>query len=86
MEQPFFDFLSHKFLPGLSNQPLRITEVWYTLYGDWPQMRLGFVCGDLATGKKILRTKPWLDLKQQLLTFVENFRLKIVPARGNFQI
>jgi hypothetical protein len=89
MEQSFFAYLSHELLPALAkltDQPLKLTEVWYTLYGDWPQMRVEFICADTDTAKQFLESPPWLELKQRLLTFVENYRQKVILASGSFQV
>jgi hypothetical protein len=34
----------------------------------------------------VLDSGEWRDLKGQLLEYVEDFTMKVVPARGGFQL
>ena len=85
-ESDYFQFVVQEFGPGLLNMGVRPTDAWYTAYGDGPQILTGGVTDDLETMRKVLGSDEWRTLKQKLLTFVTNYRQKVVRASGGFQL
>jgi hypothetical protein len=85
-EAEYFEFAVKEFAPGLIRLGLQTSEVWYTLYGDCPQMLHGCVAEDLPTIQNILKTDEWHDLMAKLGEYVTDFHQKIVHATGNFQL
>lgn len=85
-EQPYFEFIVREFAPGLMRLGLQPTEAWYTVYGEGPQILTGGVTSDLETMNRILESDDWKALRDRLLAYVTNFRQKVVPANGSFQL
>ena len=85
-EMDYFDFIVKEFAPGLMKLGIQLTEAWYTIFGDGPQILTGGVTEDLETMRDILQSEEWLELKSKLLQFVTNFKQKVVPARSRFQL
>ncbi len=85
-EAEYFEFAVKEFAPGLNRLGLQTSEVWYTLYGDCPQMLHGCVAEDLPTIQKILKTDEWRELITKLGEYVTDFHQKVVQATGNFQL
>jgi len=85
-EAEYFEFAVKEFAPGLIRLGLQTSEVWYTLYGDCPQMLTGCVAEDLPTIQSILRTGEWRELVTKLGDYVTDYQQKIVLATGNFQL
>jgi len=85
-ENEFFEFIMREFAPGIMKLGLRTTEVWYTIYGDGPQMQTEAVTEDLATMRQIIKSTEWDRLHEKLLKYVTNFRQKVVRHNGRFQI
>jgi hypothetical protein len=85
-DSQYREFIMREFAPGAAQMGLQITEVWYTLYGDVPQILIAGAVPDRAKLGAILISEEWQDLYQRLLTFVENYQQKIVPDRGQFQL
>lgn len=85
-EQEYFEFMMRDFVPGLMRMGIQLTEAWYTVYGDGPQILTGGVTDDLETMEKILSSDEWRALKAKLLDLVSNFQYKIIRADGRFQL
>lgn len=85
-ESEYFEFLVREFAPGIMRLGLQPTEAWYTVYGDCPQILAGGVTEDLATMRRILNSPEWRELQDRLLSYVQNYEQKIVPATGRFQL
>lgn len=71
--------------PGLAQLGLNITDAWYTLWGEAPQILGGGLLKDQADAVRILRSQEWEELVAGLEPFVENFTVRIVDANGRFQ-
>ena len=65
---------------------LHLTEAWYTVYGEGPQILVGGVADDLETMERILESDEWQSLREKLLQFVTNYSHKIVQASNRFQM
>lgn len=71
--------------PGLAQLGLRITDAWYTLWGNAPQILGGGLLESQEDAARILNSKEWDALLEGLLPLVENFSVKVVDANGRFQ-
>ena len=85
-ENEYFDFAVKVLMPGLMKLGVQPTEAWYTVYGEAPQILAGWVAEDKQTVREALRSSEWQDLYRQLMSYVTNFKYKIVPATGFFQL
>lgn len=85
-EQDYFEFVVREFIPGMQRLGLEPTDAWFTMYGDQPQIIAGAMMPTRQEMENILTSTDWQNLTEQLLTFVENFNFKIVPARKGFQL
>lgn len=85
-EQTHFEFAMQTFAPELMKLGWQPTEAWYTLYGDGPQILTGGIAEDVDKMREILESSEWEDLRGQLLEYVTNFKYKVVPASGRFQM
>ncbi len=85
-ESEYFEFVVQEFAPKLVRLGIQPTEAWYTLYGNAPQILTGGVTEDRATLDGILEGEEWQALHKKLLEYVTNYKSKIVPHSGNFQL
>ncbi|MCS7221590.1 MAG: hypothetical protein RML36_11295 [Anaerolineae bacterium] len=85
-EHSYSEFAVREFVPGLMRLGLQPTEVWYTIFGDGPQILAGAQTEDLQTMRRILNSDEWRQLHSKLLNYVTNYRQKIVPVRSRFQL
>lgn len=85
-EQAYIDFNAKEFVPRLMKLGLRPTDSWFTLFGDAPQVSVGWVSDDAEVIRRAIRSEEWTELREELDRFVTNFRYKIVPYTGLFQM
>jgi hypothetical protein len=85
-ESAYFDFITQEFEPGLTELGLQTTDVWYTAYGNWPQIVTGTVSSDLEAIQQALTSKQWRELKKQLLQYVTGYQQKVIKANGSYQL
>ena len=85
-EQAYIDFNAREFVPRLMKLGLQPMDSWYTLYGDAPQVTVGWVTDDADVIRKAIASEDWAELQQELDNYVSDFKYKIVPVTGPFQM
>jgi hypothetical protein len=85
-EAAYFEFAVQELAPSMTQMGLHLTDAWYTVYGEGPQILLGSVTDDFQTMQKILEGDEWQSLHEKLLRFVNNYSYKIVQASNRFQM
>ena len=85
-EKVYFSFITQEFPTVLRQAGLELTDAWYTMYGTWPQVSMGFVSEDLPTLETFLMSERWLRVKHRLLGYVQGYHQRVIPAQGWFQI
>jgi len=85
-DSQYLEFIVRDFVPAVARMGLQITDAWYTLHGDVPQILVAGVAPDETVLRKILVSQEWEALLKSLSEHVSNFEKKIVPDRGRFQI
>lgn len=78
-EQPYFEFVMREFAPGLMQLGIEPAEVWYTIYGNGPQMLTIGEAGNVEALQSILQGANWKKLHAKLLLYVTNYSQRIVP-------
>jgi len=84
-DQEYFEFVVGEFVPGVQRIGLQPVEAWATIYGPYPQIQVGLLAENAQRVQNALNSREWVQLQQQLFGYVNNFALKVVPARGGFQ-
>ena len=85
-EKACFTFINEDLLSSMKQGGLERTDAWFTAYGDWPQIRIGFVSSDMQAFEAYISSDDWRELKRRLLTYTRNYKQKVVLARGGFQL
>jgi len=85
-EKKYFAFISQEFPGILQDAGLQLSDAWYTVYGVWPQISMGFVSEDMQIVENFLASEVWLGLKHRLLAYIQGYKQKIIYARGGYQI
>jgi len=86
LEQEYFEFVIGDFLPEIKQLGIRPGDIWYTMYGDQPQIMMAAKTQSQASLNIVMASKEWLLLLENLLKFVENFSFKVIPAQTGFQL
>jgi hypothetical protein len=85
-EAEYMEFVTREFTPQLVNLGIQPTEAWYTVVGNGPQVLAGGIAKDRETMMGILESDGWEGLEAKLLAYVRNYKYKVVPATGQFQL
>ena len=85
-EEDYFEFVVRELGPGLIKLGVRPTDAWYTQYGDKPQILQGGIVEELESLQRALASEEWRRIKKELLTYVTDYRQKIIRASGGFQL
>jgi hypothetical protein len=85
-EAEYFQFIIQEFVPGLLKMGMQPTEVWFTAYGDHPQIQAGGLAPDLPTVQTIVSGDEWRELRTKLEEYVSGYQQKVIEASGGFQL
>ena len=75
-----------KCLPGMQGLGIEPTDAWFTAYGDAPQIMVGGSTPEMGSMQQVLTSAGWVDLREKLMQYVDNFAFKLVRARAGFQL
>ena len=85
-EQEYFEFVVRDFIPGMQKLGLDVSDAWFTMYGEHPQIMAAAQMETLNNLNQVLESQEWADLIKLLMDYVEDFKVKIVPAHAGFQM
>jgi len=85
-EQEYFEFVVREFIPQVQQLGMELKDAWLTMYGDQPQIMASAQMEDLPAMQGVLDSKEWQGLVNRLLDYVENYQIKVVPAKAGFQM
>ncbi|MFN8495136.1 MAG: hypothetical protein U0350_46470 [Caldilineaceae bacterium] len=74
------EYLVNKLAPGLAKLGFRISDVWYTMWGNSPQILSGGTVEDIAQAQKIFQSNAWEKLADGMEALTDNFRVRVVKA------
>ncbi|MFN8445659.1 MAG: hypothetical protein U0175_33015 [Caldilineaceae bacterium] len=80
-EQECQDTLANKVAPGLARLGFRFSDVWFTIYGNSPQILGGGVVKDMDEARRIFLSDAWSELKEQMERVTNDLQVKLVVAR-----
>lgn len=80
-EQECQDTLANKVAPGLARLGFRFSDVWFTIYGNSPQILGGGVVKDMDEARRIFLSDAWSELKEQMERVTNDLQVKLVLAR-----
>jgi hypothetical protein len=61
-------------------------ESWHTAYGEYPLRLIAFMAPNGGTMEDVLASQAFAALEERLKTYVSNYRRRIVPGHGWFQL
>ncbi len=84
-EDEYYEFMTSELLVWMQEQGLILSDVWHTLYGEYPMRMVGLVAQDEDHLNNVLRRPDWKALEERIQTYVTNYRRRVVPYRGKLQ-
>jgi hypothetical protein len=85
-EQDYFEFVVRDFIPAMQRLGMEVSDAWFTMYGDQPQILAAAQMPSINALNHVLQAPDWQELTNRLLDYVENFDYKIVQSRSGFQM
>ena len=86
LEQEYFEFVISEFIPEIKGLGISPVNVWYTLYGEQPQIMIVAKIQSQAALNVAMASKEWQSLLESLMNFIANFTYKVIPAQTGFQL
>ena len=77
-EQECQDYFVNKFAPGLAKMGFRISDVWYTMWGESPQILSGGIVDDVTRAQQIFESNPWEKLVDGIEPMTQNFKIRFL--------
>lgn len=85
-EQEYFEFVIREYIPGIQRLGCELSDAWATVYGAKPQITVSMVLPSAKKVRQLFVSEEWITLTNRLQDFIQNYALKVVYARSNFQI
>ena len=85
-EESYLHYITQEFPADMLQEGLQPTEAGYTIYGDWPEVTMGFMAHDLAEAEEFLRSRSCAKLRQRLEKYITDYHHKVIPLRRGFQL
>jgi hypothetical protein len=78
-EQECQEYLSNKVAPLLAEQGFNLRDVWYTMWGNSPQILGGGVVDSMRVAREIFLSDEWREIEDDLGAMTDNFKVRIIP-------
>ena len=78
-------YLMQPFIESMREAGLELWDVWYTVYGTWPQIRMSFICQESEVLQSFIHSQEWQILKRRLSQHIQELKLKVVISQEHFQ-
>jgi hypothetical protein len=85
-ETEYSEFVVNEFIPRIQRLGLSDIQFWYTSYGTCEQILATGMTRSAEQMRNVLLSEEWVQLEQRLRDMVSDYRSKVVPATGGFQI
>ncbi len=90
LDQDYFEFVVREWVPGITRLGVETTGAWLSIYrrdDSTPRLMAEAVAEEPEEFQHILESTDWQQLHEKLLTYVDNYKQKIVEINsGDFQL
>lgn len=80
-EQEAQEYLVNKLAPGLAKLGVRVSDVWYTVWGNSPQITSGGEVEDLDKVRTIFASREWGKLAEGMQELTTNFKVQVTRGK-----
>ncbi len=81
-EQDCQEYLVNKLAPGLANMGFQVSDVWYTVWGQSPQITSGGEIENIDQARGIFLSDDWTRLAEGMQDLTNNFEIKLVRSNN----
>jgi hypothetical protein len=78
-------YVTQEFPEKMQNAGLDLEDIWYTVFGTWPQIRMSFLTQDPESLRTFLHSEKWEMLRGELQQKIHNYTEKVIVSRHRFQ-
>lgn len=82
----YYRFVTIEFVPALRDMGIHMTDVYQTLWGEYPMRIVEFVALTKTALIEALQSERYQQLEDKLKSFTRNYTRKIIPYREGFQL
>lgn len=79
-EQDCQEYLVNKLAPGLAKLGFQMSDVWYTVWGQSPQISSGGEIKDMRQARGIFLSSDWERLAEGMQELTSNFQVRLVRS------
>ncbi|MCB0044094.1 MAG: hypothetical protein KDD92_01550 [Caldilineaceae bacterium] len=73
------EYLSRRVAPLLNQQGFELRDIWYTLWGESPQILGGGTVENMEQARSVFLSDEWREVEDELGEITHNFRVRLVP-------
>lgn len=77
-EQECQEYLVNRMAPALSDLGFQVADVWYTVWGNAPQILSGGELEDMNDARRIFESSEWSDVVDNIGALTDNFQVKFL--------
>lgn len=79
-EQACQEYLVNKMAPGLAKLGFRVSDVWYTVWGNSPQITSGDEVDNAERARSIFLSREWQEIAAGMQELTTNFKVRMVRS------
>ena len=81
-EQDCQEYLVNKLAPGLAKLGFQMSDVWYTVWGQSPQITSGGELEDMNQARGIFLSSDWERLADGMEELTTNFQVRLLRSNN----
>ena len=81
-EQDCQEYLVNSLAPGLANLGFQMSDVWYTVWGQSPQITSGGEIDDVNQARGIFLSPDWRQLAEGMEEYTNNFQVRLMRSNN----
>jgi hypothetical protein len=77
-EEACQEYLANKVAPLLARKGFSLNDVWFTMWGDSPQILGGGEVPSLDVARSIFLSSEWSEIEDELEPMTQNFQVRVL--------
>ena len=77
-EQECQEYLVNRMATALSELGFQVADVWYTVWGNSPQILSGGEVDDMDDARRIFASQEWADITENIESLTQNFQVRFL--------
>lgn len=76
------EYLANSLAPGLANMGFQFSEVWFSMWGNSPQILGGGEVESVEQAQEIFLSSDWEKLAEGIEPFAEDFEVRLMRTES----